>query len=831
MPQRILMPDCLSFFLMIGSDLSELAAHVASSVRDHCAEPDRFSVNCIALVGEDFDVDEETIIERDLYYSCPSPMKDTLNETALLVVRDKLQKTMNRTEGIPKFHYQFNRIRFVIIADTAGEHDLAALDSLRQALIDEMNADGKSATVLLCLTAENAQAAEQREWLMTDDGNLREEINRFEKVLLLTPHNMKGIITLSTRRDMQDVVFPALIMMMNGHMLTEADRLYTAAYKKQGGTSNDVLELRRHIAASVLENYFNKPDALGRQDILTILSTDRIRLDEPGKTLIDKAKVCAGRYVPELRHLVLTADLENKDFNPIMHIMAFDNMNRERMTEIGNWPEEWLNDVKGKILKQIYLDTIRDELNENSNEKNLASEILQCWSELMTRVTGEENQMQESLERRLNASCPTPKRAFLQGTRDYNMIWLNAAVGVYADICRERIAYRILTCLQMGIKPLRAFLKEAIDQRQKVLTAYQMENDKLRVLTDIIPEAARELKDSYTRTGLIEKLPTFIQYKGKLNTKEGRPHWRNLYHEFLAKGVETSSFSEAYIKGMDSIGVRKKIEPLGEEVYAMIPSYPDELGVMKTPVKSFLLNKSVSDKLQDNIQDSQVYEVPGDLLEHVSLFPMGTDLEAMTKLTMFRKMPWAHTVESRENGPRALTGKQQTRQPQQKVETNLNPWNIQIIDTENGQMLCWDYPVDHGDAIIHVNGKIIKTGYRYIDYVNSGMGLQLKEWDLASGNLRIEIECGSERQKYQTEYQKPGEPVNVIYSKTKVRSNGGEEFSRGQASDDRYDDRCLVFTDDVQRWRIPFFPFGVDESGMINPLWCTKETQLELEDI
>ena len=831
MPQRILMPDCLSFFLTIGSDLSELAAHIASSVRDHCAEPDRFSVNCIALVGEDFDVDEETIIERDLYYSCPSPMKETLNETAILVVRDKLQKTMNRTGGIPKFHYQFNRIRFVIIADTAGEYELATLDSLRQALIDEMNANGKSATVLLCLTAENDHATEQREWLMTEDERLREEINQFEKVLLLTPHNMKGIITLSTRRDMQDVAFPALIMMMNGHMLTEADRFYTAAYKKQGGTSNDVLELRRHIAASVLETYFNKPDALNRQEILSILSTKRIQLDGPGKTLIEKAKVCAGRYVPELRHLVLTADLENKDFNPIMHIMKFDNMNRERMTEIGNWPEEWLNEVKGTILNQIHLDVIWDELNVNSNEKNLASEILQCWSELMTRVTGEEKKLEESLERRLIASCPTPKRAFLQGTRDYNMIWLNAAVVVYADICRERIAYRILTCLQMGIKPLRAFLKEAIDQRQMVLTAYQMENDKLRVLTDLIPAAARELRESYTRPDLIEKLPTFLQYKSKLNTKDGRPYWKNLYQEFLAKGVETSSFSEAFIKGMDKIGLRKKIEPLGEEVYAMIPSYPDELGVMKPPVKSFLLNKSAADMLDDTIQDSQVYEVPGDLLEHVSLFPMGIDLEAMTKLTMFRKIPWAHTIRSRDNGPTALTGKQQIRQPQQKAETNLNPWNIQIIDTENGQMLCWDYPVDHGDAIIHVNDKIIKTGYRYIDYVNSGKGLQLKEWDLASGNLRIEIECGSERLQYQTEYKKPGEPVSVTYSKTKARSNSGEEFTRGQTYDDRYEDRCLVFENDEQRWRIPFFPFGIDGYGMINPLWCRKEEKLELEDI
>ena len=37
MPLRIPMPDCLSFFLMVGNKTAELAAHIASSVTDPSA--------------------------------------------------------------------------------------------------------------------------------------------------------------------------------------------------------------------------------------------------------------------------------------------------------------------------------------------------------------------------------------------------------------------------------------------------------------------------------------------------------------------------------------------------------------------------------------------------------------------------------------------------------------------------------------------------------------------------------------------------------------------------------------------------------------------------
>ena len=58
MPQNIPMPDQLSFFLMIGNDMAEMADHIASSVKDHCFSPDDLSIRCISLVDDSFDLQE-----------------------------------------------------------------------------------------------------------------------------------------------------------------------------------------------------------------------------------------------------------------------------------------------------------------------------------------------------------------------------------------------------------------------------------------------------------------------------------------------------------------------------------------------------------------------------------------------------------------------------------------------------------------------------------------------------------------------------------------------------------------------------------------------------
>ena len=814
---------------MIGNETAELAAHIASSVRDHCGDPDILSVNCASLVDEDFD--EETVIEKDLYYKCPEPAAEHLRETAVWIVREKIRQTMEKAVGKTNFHFQLTRVMFVIVADAAGSYQLSDLDSLRATLIAEMEAEGKRAGALLCIKADNEQAYRQRRWLMTEDDCLRKELDRFDKVLILTPSNMKGFTTVSTARDMLDVAFPALIMLMNGHQITDPVRLYTASYRKQGGTSSDIRELRRHIAARTLDGFFANPGALNRQAILEILSTDKIRLDGTGTTLKEKVMSGAERFTPQLRHLVLTADLESESFDPIRHIVEFDELNRDKMAGPGDWPEEWLQEMEEKILRQIHLDAIYHQLDEN-NPDGMVTEILQTWGELMAEVTGEKAQKQDYLENRMAGCLPSLKKGLFQKMRDYNLIQLSAAVGIYSEICRERIAYRMLTCLQKGLAPLREFLKEAISRRQEALKRYQMDDSKLRILREMCPAAAAELEESYGRPKLIDTLPTFIQHRSRLYSETEHSYWPALYHEFLNKGTQTSSFSEAFIMKANKDHVRRKIEPLGEDVPAMIPGYPDELGALPLPVKAFLLNDLIAEMLPDTLQDSQVFRVPGDLLEHVSLFPISRSMEPLAKLAMFRKVSGYSGYDPTAVMPKAVTGKgkQKTgiREPAEK--NDLNPWNIRIKDSPkgSGMMLCWEYPSDHGNAVIHINDKIIQDSYSYTEYIRNGKGIHLEDGQVSSGELQIRIECGEEYQQYDTVISIPGEKITIEPGGIKAKGNNGVEVMRGTAYDDRYENRCLVFSDDRQQWRIPFY---VDDHGAISPLWCSENDELELIDL
>ena len=829
MPQRIPMPDCLSFFLMVGNETAELAAHIASSARDHCGEPEILSINCISLVDESFD--EETVIEKDLYYKCQEPIKEHLQETVVWIVREKIQQTMEQAVGKTNFHFQLNKILFVIVADAAGKYKLEDLDKMREILISEMEADGKRASALLCITADNTNAMTQRKWLLTEENQLRHELDHFEKVMILTPHNMKGFSTISTARDMQDVAFPALIILMNGHQINDPTRLYTAGYRKQGGTSNDIQELRRHIAADSLEGYFANPDAISKNDVLEVLSTDKIRRDGEGTTLLEKAMNSAERFTPQLQHLVLTADLESEDFNPILHILEFDELNRARMCALDNWQEEWLEEVKKKVLQQIHLDAIYHQLDEN-NPNGMVTEILRTWSDLMAKVTGENVQRSEYLETRMAGGQLSVKKGLLTKRRDHNLILLNAAIGIYMEVCKERIAYRMMTCLQKGLEPLRSFLKEAISRRQVSLKPYLMDDSKLRILKEMCPSAAKELEESYTRPKTIEMLPTFIQHKSKLYSDDGHIYWSGLYQEFLNRGTRTSSFSDAFMMNAVPAMVQRKVEPLGEDVPAMIPNYPDELGALPGPIKSFLLNNSVAEVLPDVVQDSQVFRVPGDILEHVSLFPISRNLDPLAKLPMFRKVA-GYYFERTDARPQAVrVGKKpESVQPKNTESSKLNAWNIQIMESPkgNGMMLCWDYPPDHCDTTIRFNGQVIKDGYAFTDYIKNGKGLLLEEGILPAGNLQISIDCGEEHQEYETVINLPGERISIQFNGPKAKGNNGIEVTHGVAYDDRYDHRCLVFTDDQQRWRIPFY---VDENGAINPLWCFDTyVELELEDL
>lgn len=816
MPQNIKMPDQLSFFLMIGNDMAEMADHIASSVKDHCFSPDDLSIRCISLVDDYFD--NETTLEENLHYSFGEATAENLRDTALGVIAEKMRETMEATENIP-FPYDLTRVRFVIVASADGVFQPQDLDMLRCSLVQEMQANGRIASVLLCLTANMKHKAQQRRWLLTETGAIRPEIDAYKKVLILTPQNTKGRESLSTTRNMQDVAFPALLLMLNGHEMNDPVRLYTAGYSKKGGTSNDILELKRHIAAETLEGYFGNPRALTKTEIWDILSTEDVSLVE-GASLGDRVMRCAEKHIPQLRHLALTADLEDKDFDPVRHIRLFDEANREKMSSEENWPERWLEEVKEKLESQVYLDSVLYYLDPD-NPDGVVTEILETWNNAM--IQWKALQKPYSLEQRMQGVSDGGKKGLFEKWQNHNLRALHAALDIYTEVCKERIAYRIMNCLQKGLDPLREWLKLVIENRRKALKPYTMPDDKYKVLTLMCPAAAQELRNSYSQPGMIEKLPEYIQYREELYRKNARSHWATLYREFLNRGRKTSSFSEAFVTNRSSHGVAEIIGQLREDTEAMLPIYPDELGALPQPRRFFFVNQAVGDLLGDELEGSQVYNVPGDLMEFVALYPLSNSLDPLTKLTMFQQS--SDSLSSM--GSMSSVGRKAAKQPQtehkgeQKVQHELNPWKIKINETPRGLLLSWDYPETHDDSTIRINGSVVRDNYSYKDYKKNGHGLYLDNDEILAGSNEVEIECGDVREKQEISFASPARALGTItFTGHKARSNG-VEFTKGTLPGENTENQCLSFADDKEAFLIPF---SVDEEGKISPLWCLSLT-------
>lgn len=816
MPQNIPMPDQLSFFLMIGNDMAEMADHIASSVKDHCFSPDDLSIRCISLVDDSFD--NETTLEENLHYSFGEATAEKLRDTALSVIAEKMRETMEATETI-QFPYDLTKVRFVIVAGADGVFQLKDLDLLRASLVQEMQSSGRMASVLLCLIANMAHTNQQRQWLLTEAGEIRPEIDAYKKVLILTPQNMRGLATLSTARDMQDVAFPALLLMLNGHEMNDPVRLYTAGYSKKGGTSNDILELKRHIAAEALEGYFGNPHALTKTEIWDIFSTEDVSLTE-GTSLSDRVMRCAEKHIPQLRHLALTADLEDKDFDPLRHIRLFDEANREKMSSEESWPERWLAEVKEKLEGQVYLDSVLYYLDPD-NPEGVVTEILETWNNTM--IQWKALQKPFALEQRMQGVSDGGKKGLFEKWQNHNLRALHAALDIYTEVCKERIAYRIMNCLRKGLDPLRDWLKAVVENRRKALQPYMMPRNKYEMLTTMCASAAQEMRSSYSQQGMVEKLPEYIQYREELYRKNGRSHWSTLYREFLNRGRKTSSFSEAFVTNESPHGAAQKIGHLREDTEAMLPSYPDELGALPQPRRVFLVNQAVGELLGSELEGSQVYTVPGDLMEFIALYPLSTSLNPLARLTVFQPSSGLFgSVGSVTSVGRKPTKKSQTEHSNEsKAAYDLNPWNIKIKETPKGMLLSWEYPEIHDDSTIRINGSVIKDNYSYADYKRNGRGFYLDSNDILAGSNTVEIDCGDEQLKQEISFASPVRELGAItFGGHKARSNG-VEFTKGTLPGEDSENQCLCFADDKEAFLIPF---SMDEEGRISPLWCLSLT-------
>ena len=262
----------LTLFILVGNEAAMLAGNVVTSIQDHVGTSYQAAATCFALVDETFDA--KHVAAEEAFYPVPSP--EQMVSIAVQVADTKIRAMIDKLNELDLHdRVSLNRRNIVLVADTNGSVPFDDLHALVAALAQHGENSNTVCDFQLCLLTDYGKAAQQAAWLLKD-GQADSRLDVFKKVLLLTNKTLDGNIGTGVEQRMRDAVLPALLMMLDPNQQSTPTRLYSAGYNKEGGTSNDISELKRHIASKVLDGIFANPAAVSPTDVWKWLSTPEI---------------------------------------------------------------------------------------------------------------------------------------------------------------------------------------------------------------------------------------------------------------------------------------------------------------------------------------------------------------------------------------------------------------------------------------------------------------------------------------------------------------------------------------------------------------------------
>lgn len=806
------MPTGLTLLIMIGNEAAQLAGSIVTSVADHADKDSRDAITCYALVDENFQ--KENAVVDNVFYSYT---KETLTRRAIEIGIPKIDEMVMDLSRKGVAHIPLNQVHCVFIVDPRDDVTLKQIGTIVDALQIEMNNRSNRCDMFLCLLADYRTSGRNRAWLMKGD-TLREEMDKFCKVLLLSNKDIHGGLGEIVNLNREAAVMPALLLMMGGHELNDPNRLYTAAYSKTGGTTNDILELKQHIAAETLDRYFSKTNEITTPQVWEFLSTPEIDLTK-GKSTEERISNAAEAWLPSLECIAATADLEDKDFDPVAHVMAFDELNCSAMYEGGELTKNWLDTVQEKIREYTFLDALKLQLDEDGD---LFREILQNYQALLKarKSLSDPRFVQPQL-----GAADIKKGLFTQ-RRDYNLKLLSIIVNNYHQVCKRRYALKIAACLQLQIPVVREKMQMLIDGRKRMLKQLQQAESKIDVLRNekMCGRAAEMIQSHYTQKP-VEQLNVFLSHQEDLYQQGSEKYWRDLAREFRDTCKITNNFSSAFLQGKDVYGLQSSVQELAQNLYPLIPDYPDELGALPQPTGSFLLNEGIAKHLE-SMPGWVVYGVPGDILEYVSLYRLGTDLSVLKDFKLF-----AEGVQIGDFGAvYALPQrKSDTRQQKDTVEAR-NPWNVTIKELSNGGVqLAWNFADQKATYDIYVDNELVVAHYDYKTHAGNGMVYMIPAGSVHGPTMKIRLDCGERSYSEEISIEGTTNCEQVSLGKTHATWQGCELVRCIVDTESDLQGKCLLIHEkgQVYRARIPIMA-----AGQIGPLWLPEGTmEIELGEI
>lgn len=797
------MPNGLTLLMMVGNEAAALAGNIVTSVEDHADAGSRYAIGCCALVDDSFQ-EENAVVNNVFYRYTEKGLEKTAVEIALNRFVDMID-TLG-CMGITQIH--LTRTQCVFIADTSSSITLKEIAAIAEHLKLECMNRSMDCDVFLGLLADYRDPGTNRAWIMEGD-TLRPEMALFQKVMVLSNKDIHGNLGERINLTRRDAVAPALLLMLGGFELTDPNRLYTAAYNKAGGTTNDILELKRHIAAETLDAYFANPLALTSVDeVWKFLSTPELNLMH-GHSVSERFAAAAESWIPSLNCVAATADLENRDFDPIAHVLAFDELNGAVMLEQSDLERYWLGDVMEKIRDQDHLDALLKQLDENSD---LMKAILKRYSELFRQR--KELLDPEQVRKRLGMT--DQKKGLFAQQRNYNLQVLSVIVSNYRSLCKERYALNFLNCLRKQIPELREEMKKMIQQRRNILEQYKQAQSKITVLQDekMCGGTAESIRASYANTE-VQDLTTYLSHREKLYQTGSERYWRKLLLELVETCNYTNRFAEAFLDGKDQHMLQKSIQQWTQNVFALIPNYPQELGPLPLPSNFCLLESHVAASV-DNSNDYMVCAVPGDVLEYVALYRLGQDYSVLKTFNLF--------AESKSIGllnAKATALQKQSVSANKEVVSESNPWSIQIKQMPNGAQLHWDFSNQHATYNIYVNDKLVEANFDYPSYVSNGMVYQIDKDAIRGGLLRVRLECDGESQEVVESLERIQTSAMLRQSKIRARWMDCELVRCIADVPEGVADKCLLIREGNQVYRALLPACDAEEAG---PLWMPEGT-------
>ncbi len=742
------MPNGLTLIVMVGSEAAKLAGNIKNSVLDHASSVSQHAIECFALVGDDFQ--KEQAVVEDVFYPCTP---DNVRELAAQIAYQKIEEMVINMDqkGITQINRK--RVNCVIVADANGSlpFDLVSdiTDSISHQAIEALPA---IPNCIICILTDHHCANSQHEWLM-DNGKLRESINQYQKVLLLSTKDINGNIGARIEQSMGDAILPSLLLMLDGNEQDDPTKLYTAAYNKTGGTSNDILELKRHIAAEVLDGYFANPNRCTIADAWEFLSTQEIDLTN-GSTTEQRLYSMAENIIPSVECIAATADLENKGFDAAELILSFDELNRDVMCEVDEFAKRWADEVLKKTYTCQYPDALLALL-EDTGE--ISKQILPKWGELCKTIGALQDR--NNIAKKLG--YVDRKKRLLAKQQDHNLQLLSEMVSSYQSICKDRYVYRILNCLEQNLPLIRKQLQKFIDLRQSILNQYKQPDNKMAVLTDpqMCGNTASQLRSYYANNINLEQLPTYIRVSDKLNQADGA-NWRKLFRAFEALGTIEGNFTDAYMIGKVQTNLAGGIQQLALNAFALIPDLPNTFGALPLPSTYFLVNTKLADYLSSS---GNFYGVPGDVIEYVALYRLSSDYSTLSGFHLFAPGSVIPGVGRGKVG--ALKQQFGGRIDTSNKVKDFNPWNIHTKQIPSGIQLSWDF-ADSGSVYeISVNDDVIEDHYDYKTFMANGMKFIIPSSYVHGNLMTITLRSGDEHQEVslmleQTQYELVLKPLN-----------------------------------------------------------------------